>query len=221
MRRYLRTALDVIKEPVQAAVESSPRLASSRMAGPMTVSDEITFLQGFLRHPGQVGAVIPSSGFLERRLVRAAGIDEARCVVELGPGTGGTSRAILRTMRPDATLLAIELNQLFLARLTRVIDDPRFVLQLGSAEQIAEFLAVRNLPAPEVVVSGIPFSTMPSEVADRIARAVATVLAPGGRFVAYQVRNRVSDYVTPYLGSARREREMLNIPPVQIFVWSK
>jgi phosphatidylethanolamine/phosphatidyl-N-methylethanolamine N-methyltransferase len=186
-----------------------------------TVCDEITFLQGFLRQPGQVGAVIPSSGFLEQRLVRMARLGDARCVVELGPGTGGTSRALLGAMRADATLLAIELNPVFQARLSRIITDPRFVLQLGSAEQIAEFLAGHKLPAPEVVISGIPFSTMPSEVADRIARAVASVLPPGGRFVAYQVRKRVSDYVTPYLGAATREREMLNIPPVQIFVWSK
>ncbi|NBO64446.1 MAG: methyltransferase type 12, partial [Acidobacteria bacterium] len=126
-----------------------------------TVRDEMAFLQGFLRHPGQVGAVIPSSSFLERRLVRAAGVEEASCVVELGPGTGGTTRALLKAMRADSSLLAIELNSNFLARLARGIDDPRLFLQLGSAENLADFVAGRKLPAPEVILSGIPFSTLP------------------------------------------------------------
>ena len=57
------------------------------------VRDDIAFLKGFLQHPDQVGSVIPSSGFLEQRLIRSAALAQARCVVELGPGTGGTTRA--------------------------------------------------------------------------------------------------------------------------------
>ena len=56
-----------------------------------------TFLQEFVRHPRQVASVVPSSRFLERRIVEAAGIRSAKVVVELGPGTGGTTRAILRS----------------------------------------------------------------------------------------------------------------------------
>ena len=54
--------------------------------------DRLAFFHGFLKKPGQVGSIIPSSRFLERRIVRAAGIQRARLVVELGPGTGGTTR---------------------------------------------------------------------------------------------------------------------------------
>jgi phosphatidylethanolamine/phosphatidyl-N-methylethanolamine N-methyltransferase len=186
-----------------------------------SVRDDIAFLKGFLQHPDQVGSVVPSSSFLEQRLSRAAGLAQARCVVELGPGTGGTTRAFLDAMRIDAHLLAIELSAGFHARLTAAIDDPRLIAQLGSAEQIAEFLAARRLPAPDAVLSGIPFSTMPAEVADRIAQAVAQVLAPGGRFVAYQVRGHVAEYATPYLGVPRQQWELLNIPPVRVFTWTK
>jgi phosphatidylethanolamine/phosphatidyl-N-methylethanolamine N-methyltransferase len=194
----------------------SPRVARGDLAG-----DAAAFLQGFLRHPAQVGSVIPSSHWLERRLVRAARLEQAAAVVELGPGTGGTTRAFLRAMRHDARLLAIELSSEFHARLSRRMLDPRLQLQLGSAEHIAEFLAARRLPAPQAVISGIPFSTMPTEVADRIARAVADVLAPGGRFVAYQVRAHVAGFVTPYLGPPVRAWELLNVPPVQVFTWVK
>ncbi len=184
-------------------------------------SDKLAFLGGFLKHPGQVGSVIPSSPQLENRLVRMSGIAEARTVVELGPGTGGTTRAFLRAARPDLRLLAIELSEAFHERLLSTVRDPRLLVRHGSAEQIGSFLQEHGLPAPDLVVSGIPFSTMPAEVGDRIARAVHGALAPGGRFVAYQLRAHVARYSTPYLGEPVSEWEFINIPPMQVFCWTK
>jgi len=183
--------------------------------------ERVAFLRGFFAHPGEVGSVIPSSHVLEQRLVRNARLLRARCVVELGPGTGGTTRAFLRSMPASAHLLAIELNEAFAEQLRTSIHDPRLTVVRGSAEYIDRFLAEHGLPAPEAVISGIPFSTMPTEVADRIAAEIARVLAPGGRFVAYQVRAHVADYATPYLGQARKEWEFVNIPPVRVFSWTR
>ncbi|HXF46283.1 MAG TPA: methyltransferase domain-containing protein [Burkholderiaceae bacterium] len=185
------------------------------------VGDRLAFLRGFLAHPEQVGSVVPSSAFLERRLVRAAEVQRAHTVVELGPGTGGTTRALLAALRPDARLLAIELSPDFHARLRASLDDPRLIVQLGSAEQLPELLARWRLPAPDAVLSGIPFSTMPAATAERIAAAVAQCLAPGGRFVAYQVRGHVSDYLSPHLGAPEIAWEWLNIPPLRVYRWVK
>ena len=188
-------------------------------AGPLRDSAE--FLRGFVRNPAQVGSVIPSSRMLEQRLVRNAQVREARTVVELGPGTGGTTAALLRAMQPSARLLAIELDTRFHGHLADSLHDPRCLLELGSAEHLARILEERRLPAPDAIVSGIPFSTMPPEVSDRIARTIAEVLPPGGRFVAYQVRAHVADFAEPYLGPARKEWEWVNIPPVRVFTWIK
>ena len=183
--------------------------------------DSVEFLRGFVRHPAQVGSVVPSSRWLEQRLVRQARVHEARTVVELGPGTGGTTAAMLQAMAPAARLLAIELDPEFHQHLQATIADPRLLPELGSAERIAAFLAAHHLAAPDAIVSGIPFSTMPPEVADRIAAAIAQVLAPGGRFVAYQVRAHVAGFVSPYLGEPDKQWEMVNVPPVRVFTWVK
>ena len=92
---------------------------------------------------------------------------------------------------------------------------------VGSAERLAEFLKARWLPAPDAIISGIPFSTMPAEVSDRVASSVARVLRPGGRFVAYQVRAHVSGFVSPYLGKPEKKWEVVNVPPVRVFTWVK
>ena len=68
--------------------------------------DRLEFLRGFLTKPKEVGSIIPSSRFLERRIIRCADVSHAKVVVELGPGTGGTTRALLRAMAPDARLVA-------------------------------------------------------------------------------------------------------------------
>lgn len=183
--------------------------------------DRVEFLRGFLRNPAQVGSVIPSSHHLEQRLVRCARISEARTVVELGPGTGGTTAALLQAVRPSARLLAIELDSVFHRLLCTTRRDPRLVVEHGSAEHLEQFLAEHRMTAPDAIVSGIPFSTMPPEVSNRVAAAVAQVLRPGGRFVAYQVRAHVAGFVTPYLGRPETEWEPINIPPVRVFTWVK
>ena len=183
--------------------------------------DSFEFLRGFVRNPAQVGSIIPSSRRLEQRLVRSARISEARVVVELGPGTGGTTAAFLQAMSASAHLLAIELDRQFHRHLCNSIPDPRFSLELGSAEHLDGYLAARGMAAPDVIVSGIPFSTMPPAVSVRVAAAIAKVLRPGGRFVAYQVRAHVSDFMSPFLGPPAKCWEVVNVPPVRVFTWVK
>lgn len=180
----------------------------------------LTFLKGFLRHPITVGSITPSSRFLERRIVASAEIAQARTVVELGPGTGGTTRAILNALPPTSRLLTLEINPGFVAYL-KSLPDPRLRVQLDSAERIGEALADHGLPCPDAVVSGIPFSTMPAECGRRILRAVWACLAPGGCFVAYQFVKRVAELDPDTLGLPEVSMEFLNVPPVHLFRWRK
>lgn len=205
----------------QTAVRSSALPAREHSATHQPARGSAQFLRGFLRNPAQVGSVTPSSPRLEQRLVRNAGIAQAQIVVELGPGTGGTTAAMLRAMGPGARLLAIELDPYFHRHLRTSLHDPRLAMELGSAERLAELLRAHGMAAPDAIVSGIPFSTMPSDVSDRIAAAIADVLRPGGRFVAYQVRAHVAGFVSPYLGTPEKEWEWMNVPPVRVFSWQK
>lgn len=189
--------------------------------GRRVLDRRLAFFQGFLREPQQVGSVIPSSRFLERRLVKISAVGEAHTVVELGPGTGGTTHALLRALPPAARLLAIEIDPRFAALLRAEITDPRFAVEQDSAEAIAAILTRRALPAPEVVISGIPFSTMPHAVGRSILRAVWAAIAPGGRFVAYQFRDRVAVLGRHILGRPEVDVELLNVPPMRVYCWRK
>lgn len=180
----------------------------------------ITFFNGFLRHPQQVGSAIPSSRFLIRRIIDIADVASAQCIVELGPGTGGTTRAILNAMQPDARLLAIEINPDFLSVLQQ-IQDPRLIIHNGDAYDLMETIAAYQLVPPDVVVSGIPFSNIPTHLGLAIINSIAQILAVGGRFVAYQFRDRVETLGRMVLGPAQVKLELRNIPPIRIYCWTK
>ena len=182
--------------------------------------DRIAFLQGFLKEPQQVGSIIPSSRFLEQRLVDLTQVSDARTVIELGPGTGGTTRKLLHAMRPDARLVAVEISPDFLPIL-RKIDDPRLIVHAGDALELPQIIEKYGLAAPDVVVSGIPFSTLERDRGEKILRSVFDALAPQGRFVAYQVRDRVESLSRPIFGPAQVSLELLNIPPMRVYRWQK
>jgi phosphatidylethanolamine/phosphatidyl-N-methylethanolamine N-methyltransferase len=179
----------------------------------------IAFLRGFLERPKEVGSIIPSSRWMERRITRTADLAHAKLAVELGPGTGGTTKALLAAMAPDAKLLAIEINPGFCELIQESINDPRLIVHEGSAADIPEALVKHDLGAPDVVLSGIPFSTMPKELGIAIVRSVQSSLAPGGRFVAYQFRDVVHTLGKQVFGPASVQLELLNMPPMRVYRW--
>jgi len=216
------------RKPVFAAARGTARSDhESRAAGWSGLRElhprlkgRLLFLRGFLEHPREVASIVPSSRFAEQRIIKLAAVSSAQSVVELGPGTGGTTCAILRALPREGRLLSVEINPAFHAMLGQ-IEDPRLIAHPGSAEELRDALVRYGFPAPQAIISGIPFSTMNRTVACGILETVAEVLAPGGRFVAYQVRDHVHRLCRPYLGHARVEMELLNIPPLRVFQWEK
>ena len=182
--------------------------------------DRLLFVQEFLRHPRQVASVVPSSRVVLKRIVEGAQIGQTRTIVELGAGTGGTTRALLSAMRPDARLLSIEINPRFHQHLRRM-DDPRLIAHLGTAVQLKATLQDYGLDPPDAVVSGIPFSAMDQDSACEIMEAIASQLRVGGRFLAYQVSTRVEQLARPFFPSPHVEVVYLNVPPLRIFRWTK
>lgn len=184
------------------------------------LSDNWTFFQAFLRSPRVVAAVMPSSPFVEQRVVRSADPPAASIVVELGGDTGGLTRSLLQAMGPQAHLLVIERTKEFIAKL-EWIGDPRLEVVHGCASSIGVELQRRGFKAADAVVSGIPFSTLPQALAAEIITAVHAALVPGGRFVAYQYSDRVADFARPLMGDPEVQHELRNVPPIRVFTWHK
>ncbi|HIJ65121.1 MAG TPA: methyltransferase type 12 [Candidatus Hydrogenedentes bacterium] len=184
------------------------------------MAERTAFFRECLSHPCQVASIMPSSRFLERRVVAHARIDSAKALVELGPGTGGTTQAILRAMDADARLLSIEINPHFHTILGR-IGDSRLTAHLGSADDLQETVWHYDLSTVDVVVSGIPFSSISRASGARILEQVSALLVPGGRFVAYQLSRRIETLCRPLLGPPQVSFELFNMPPLRVYCWEK
>ncbi len=184
-------------------------------------SGALVFLGEFIKNPTQLGSIIPSSRFLKRRIIKNADTANAKMIVELGPGNGGTTQSILDSMPSDATLLCIELND-GLYKLVSEIDDQRFIAHHGNACDIESILQTYNLPTPDVVISGIPFSCMDKKAGADLIEKIHQLLNPGGRFVAYQVNPRVSQLNTFFSKEQKTvQLEWLSIPPLFVWRWRK
>jgi phospholipid N-methyltransferase len=143
--------------------------------------------------------------------------DKAQVIVEYGPGVGTFTTRVLERMRPDARLIALEINPEFFKFLNESIDDPRLHLLKESAADIDAVLGALGCSEVDYVISGIPFSTLPLPLRDSIVRKTHSVLRPEGGFLVYQFTSSVLPCLERVFGKVSRDFEFLNILPARLF----
>lgn len=177
------------------------------------------FVGQFLRNPGEVRSIVPSSRALGRRatepLSRATGL-----VVELGPGTGTITRCILDRGVPAERLVLMEMNPAFCTALSREFPGVRVV---NAAAQTLDRLALPE--APGAVVSGVPILAMPAAVQHAIMAAAFSRLRPGAPFLqlTYGLKPPVAPEVLSDLGLRWRRmgRVWRNFPPAEVYCFTR
>ena len=175
------------------------------------------FFRGFMKHPVMVGSVIPSSKMLIDKMLDPVDWAKCRLFVEYGPGVGTFTQHILDRLAPDATLLTIDTNADFTQYLNRKFTDSRLVAVTGSAADVREFMAASGFEHADYILSGLPFSTLPPGVGDKIAEQTAEALRPGGAFLVYQFSPKVREFIAPFFKRIDRGFEWRNIPPATLF----
>jgi phospholipid N-methyltransferase len=177
----------------------------------------LLFARNFFRHPRMLGSIVPSSRFLIRELLHPVDWSRARVIVEYGPGVGDITAEVLRRMRPDALLIAIEMNPDFVSYLRGALTDTRLRVIEGSAEWVEEILSRFGRQQADYIISGIPFSNIPAPLRESILRKTRAVLAPGGSFLVYQFSTRVLEDLKRIFGYVGRKFEPLNLLPAHLF----
>ena len=175
------------------------------------------FALNFFRHPLMLGSIVPSSRFLIRELLKPVDWEQAKVFVEYGPGVGVITTEVLRRMRPDAILIAIETHPDFDTSLRESIQDERLRVVEGSAEAVDEILQRYGHSNANYVISGIPFSTIPAPVRERILQKTCEALKPGGSFLVYQFSSRVAQDLQRIFRYVQRQFEPLNVLPAHLF----
>ena len=182
------------------------------------LTDRLAFLRAFVAHPRRVRAVLPTSRWAVRDMLDMADVHSADLVVELGAGTGVYTREILARLRPDAQLVALERDPRLAQLLTEQYQqDSRVRVICDSAENVQAHL---NGATTELVVSGLPFTSLGSDVRQRIFSQIVDILAPGGVVLVLQYSPIIQGQLRKVFPHVERRISLLNVPPAFLFACS-
>lgn len=165
-----------------------------------------------------VASVMPTPRFVVEKICDRIDLQDARVVVEFGPGTGVFTHAMLQRMSPDARLIAIERNVVLFNYLKRSCRDTRLRLFNDCAGNIAEIVRTCGAQEVDCVVSGIPFSLLPTELRVNILNNTHSILKQNGKFFAYQTFYQAPRFLRKHLQemffSVKTDYAVLNLPPL-------
>jgi phospholipid N-methyltransferase len=181
---------------------------------PSDSAGRLRFLRSFLASPRKVGAVLPTSRRTVRETLDLAPLGQARCVVELGAGTGVYTRAILDRIGPGARLLAFEVDSDLSSALGSELRDPRVRVVNASAGDVARHL---DGATADVIVSAVPFTSLPVPERKQILHAARDVLGRDGILLVLQYSPLIERELRQTFTNVRRRLSLLNVPPAFLF----
>lgn len=178
------------------------------------------FAEEFFRNPSVVGSLIPSSPELTGQVLAPLDFARAACIVEYGPGTGVFTDGLMQRRRPDTALVVIEVNRRFAELLrARYAANANVHIVHGSADETAAHLRRLGLPAPDYVVCGLPFSSLPRRLGWRIVEHTRQVLAPGGKLILFQYSLRNRKLFERFFRLVGHAHVLRNLPPAYVLTY--
>ena len=167
-----------------------------------------------------MGAVMPSGRLLARTMAQYVDIDSTGAVVELGPGTGAITSALIERGVDQKRLVLVEYNPSFCALLRDRYPHARVVQ--GDAYTLRDSLRNVLVSQASAVVSGLPLVTKPMQTRLKLIRDAFVALAPGAPFVqfTYSVAPPIPKSL-PGVSTEASERIWMNLPPARVWVYRK
>jgi len=187
---------------------------------PLRLDDEVRFLRSWIEKPLHMGAVMPSGRLLARTMAQYVDPNSEAPVIELGPGTGAITNALIEHGIDQKRLVLVEYNPGFCALLRERYPHAKVVQ--GDAYKLRDSLwEVLKVPA-SAVVSGLPLVTKPMLTRLKLIRDAFVALSPGAPFVqfTYSVVPPIPKSL-PGVSTEASERIWMNLPPARVWVYRK
>ena len=174
-------------------------------------------LRKFLEQGTGIASFAPSSRFLSRSIIKGIDYDRAKCIVELGAGTGPITTELVKRVKPHTRLVIIERDPDFCTRLRAKFPTAEIVE--GDAAHIDTLLADRGITQVDHVVSGLPLPSFPAELRYAVMQTSARVLGEHGEFRQLTVMPLVyRKLYKSYFNDVKFRFVALNLPPAGVYV---
>lgn len=199
--------------------ESRPRsgLRSKRTS---RLGEKMEFYRGWLNNPKMVGAIAPTSSGMARKMASVTRPDNGRPVLELGPGTGVVTKAILDQGIDPGRLISVERSEDFLPGLKRRHPGVGFVH--GNAFDIAQIAKEQGIEKFDTIVSSLPLLTMPVHHRFHLLEMLLDLLEPGRPLIqfSYLLRPPIPIWPERYVVS-QLTTVLRNLPPARLWVYQR
>lgn len=185
----------------------------------MLSQDRRLFFLRWLSNPLRVGAVVPSSRKLAQAIAEQISVASEDYIVELGPGTGVVTRALLEGGLSEKQIIVVELDHRFASQLKHRF--PNITVLEGDARNIKELLHTRGITEVAAIVSCLPLLSMPDAIRLAIVHRAFDILKKDGAFVqfTYGLLSPVPEHHQHTIGIRGRiaKRVWHNFPPARIW----
>jgi phosphatidylethanolamine/phosphatidyl-N-methylethanolamine N-methyltransferase len=184
----------------------------------LRLDDEMQFIRSWFEKPLSTGAVMPSSKALARTMAGYVDTKASGPIIELGPGTGPVTEALVQHGVDPARLVLVEFNPSF-CRLLRTRYPAATVVQ-GDAYKLRRLLETFVREPAAAVVSGLPLVTKPLRTRLRLIADAMGLLAPGAPFI--QFTYAMVPPIPKALSGIKAEASELiwrNLPPARVWVY--
>jgi phosphatidylethanolamine/phosphatidyl-N-methylethanolamine N-methyltransferase len=187
----------------------------------LRLDDEVRFIRSWLEKPLAIGAVTPSGRFLARTMARYVDIDAPGPVIELGPGTGPVTEALVARGVDPARLVLVEFNPVF-CRLLRSRYPQATVVQ-GDAYSLKRLLESLLKEPAAAVVSGLPLLTKPVKTRLRLINDAFALLNKDAPFIQFTYSMTAPPIPKGLSGvhTEASERIWMNLPPARVWIYRK
>ena len=183
--------------------------------------DEARFIRSWLENPKIAGAIAPSGRFLARAMAHCVDPAGDGPIIELGPGTGPVTQALLARGIAPERLILVEYEPRFCHLLAKKFPGVKIVR--GDAYRLRETLADQLERKPAAIVSSLPLLTKPEAARLALLRQAFELMGSDGRFIqfTYGVKSPVPNHVGGSLHFKTQSLApiWLNLPPARIFVY--
>ncbi|MCP4182138.1 MAG: methyltransferase domain-containing protein [Hyphomicrobiales bacterium] len=181
--------------------------------------DRLEFARGLVTKPKTVGAIAPTSARMAVKMASLIRPDSGLPVLELGPGTGVITKAILDTGVKPENIYSIEYSASFIPGLKRRFSGINFIQgDAFNIKEIAEELGIKQF---ECVISALPLLNFPISQRVRLVVAALKLVEHGRPLVQFSygprppVPERTRNFNVDHLGTVLR-----NIPPARIWTYT-
>jgi len=197
----------------------APQSSVRALKKPLRLDDEVRFLRSWIEKPLHMGAVMPSSKVLARTVARYVDPHSDGPVIELGPGTGAITDALIAHGIAEKRLVLVEFDPGFCALLRE--RYPQASVIQGDAYNLDQTLSEMKEPAA-AMVSGLPLVTKPMLIRLKLMRDAFLKMEAGAPFIqfTYSVAPPIPKSL-PGIHTQASERIWMNLPPARVWVYRK